>query len=138
MGAMPSLLGQFKEAFSAIDKALRQKPNNFSIKNTSAIILFEANRKELNETGRMKRIEAMDILAKCYSNDKRKDYHAHRFAEFSIEILKIDNNPQYIEQATNWINEIIEKGDGTSSYTKKYEAQLSKIKEHLKVPQSSS
>ncbi len=122
-------LGEYKEAFSSIDKALRQKPNNFSIKNTSAIILFEANKKEKNETGRAKRKEAMSILEKCYSNDKRKSYHANKFAEFAIEILKMDKDPQYIEQASIWINEIIEKGDGGSRYTKKYVKQLNAIKE---------
>ncbi len=120
-------LGEFKEAFADIDKALRQKPNNFSIKNTSAIILFEANRTELNETGRKKRVEAMEILAKCYSNDKRKAYHAHRFAEFAIEIMNIDNDDQYIEQANVWIDEIINKGEGVSHYTKKYKRALNEF-----------
>ena len=62
-------LKQFKEAFADIDKALRQKPNNLSIKNTSAIILFEANRTEKNLTGQQKRNEAMQILEQCYYND---------------------------------------------------------------------
>ncbi|MBQ7898053.1 MAG: SIR2 family protein [Clostridia bacterium] len=120
-------LKQFKEAFSDIDKALRQKPNNFSIKNTSAIILFEANRGEYNDTGKQKRIEAMDILSECYKNDKRKTYHANRFAEFAIEIFEIDQDPQFIEQAKKWIDEVLANNEGTLGYTKKYQRKLKEI-----------
>ena len=120
-------LKQFKQAFADIDKALRQRPNNFSIQNTSAIILFEANRDEKNETGKKKRKEAMGILEKCYYNDKRKAYHANRFAEFAIEIYEMDNDYQYIQQARRWIDEIISKGDAASRYTKKYDKRLTEI-----------
>ena len=120
-------LKQFKEAFSDIDKALRQKPNNFSIRNTSAIILFEANREELNATGKQKRAEAMDILSECYKNDKRKTYHANRFAEFALEIFEIDKDSQYIEQAKKWIDEVLSNNDGILWYTKKYQKRLNEI-----------
>lgn len=122
-------LKQFKEAFADIDKALRQRPNNFSIQNTSAIILFEANRDEKNPTGRQKRNEAMGILEKCYYNDKRKAYHANRFAEFAIDIYEMDNDYQYIQQARLWIDEIINTGDAVSRYTKKYAKRLADISE---------
>lgn len=120
-------LKQFKQAFADIDKALRQRPNNFSIQNTSAIILFEANRDEKSEIGKQKRNEAMKILEKCYFNDKRKAYHANRFAEFAIEIYEMDNDYQYIQQARKWIDEIINKGDTASRYTKKYDKRLTEI-----------
>lgn len=120
-------LKQFKEAFSDIDKALRQKPNNFSIKNTSAIILFEANRDERNATGKQKRIEAINILSECYKNDKRKTYHANRFAEFAIDIYEMDGDSQYIEQANKWIDEVLEKNDSILYDTKKYKKRLTEI-----------
>lgn len=120
-------LKQFKEAFADIDKALRQKPNNFSIRNTSAIILFEANRRENNHMGRQKRNEAMKILEQCYYNDKRKAYHANKFAEFAIDIFEMDRDPQYISQAKTWIDEIISKADGVSRYTKKHRDRLNEI-----------
>lgn len=122
-----SYLKQFKLAFADIDKALRQRPNNFSIKNTSAIILFEANREERNETGRQKRAEAMKILTECYKNDKRKAYHANRFAEFAINIFEIDNDSKYIEQAQKWIDEVVSKNEGNSRYTRKYQKRLKEI-----------
>lgn len=122
-------LKQFKEAFADIDKALRQKPNNFSIQNTSAIILFEANRDEKNETGKKKRNEAMKILERCYNNDKRQAYHANRFAEFAIDIYEMDKDDQYIQQARIWIDEIISRDGVISRYTKKYDRRLTEILE---------
>ena len=120
-------LKQFKEAFADIDKALRQKPNNFSIKNTSAIILFEANRYENNLTGQQKRNEAMQILEQCYHNDQRKSYHANRFAEFAIDIFEMDGDNQYIKKARLWLDEIMKKGDVMSRYTKQYDKRLTQI-----------
>lgn len=69
----------------------------------------------------------MRILEKCYYNDKRKAYHANRFAEFAIEIYEMDNDYQYIQQARIWIDEIIGKGDAASRYTKKYDKRLTEI-----------
>ena len=120
-------LKQFKEAFADIDKALRQKPNNLSIKNTSAIILFEANRTEKNLTGQQKRNEAMQILEQCYYNDQRKSYHANRFAEFAIDIFDMDGDFQYIKKARQWLDEIIKTGDAMSRYTKQYDKRLTQI-----------
>lgn len=121
-------LNEFKEAFAAIDKAQRQKPSNFSIRNSSAIILFEANKHDTSEIGRAKRTDAMNILKECYSNDKRKSYHANKFAEFAIEISKIDSNYEYIEQALIWLGEIVCKDEGTSRYTRHNLAELNKIR----------
>lgn len=120
-------LKQFKEAFADIDKALRQRPNNFSIKNTSAIILFEANRTEKNIMGQQKRNEAMQILEQCYNNDKRKSYHANRFAEFAIDIFDMDGDDQYIKKARLWLDEIIRNEDVMSRYTKQYDKRLTEI-----------
>lgn len=120
-------LNEFKEAFLYIDKALREHPNNFSIQNTRAIILFEANKHEDNEIGQQKRNEAMEILKKCYHNDKRKSYHANRFAEFAIIIFEKYHNYKYIEEARKWIDEIIADGAITNRYTKKYKDQLEEI-----------
>lgn len=65
---------RFPEAFSDIDKALHMQPNNFSIKNARAIILFEANMSKKTAEARKSQEEAMNILAECYKSDKRKVY----------------------------------------------------------------
>lgn len=125
-------LKEFKEAFADIDKAQRQKPANFSIRNTSAIILFEANRDDKSEIGYQKRKEAIEILEKCYYNDKRKVYHANRFAEFAIDIANLDNDYQYIERAITWLKELVDQGEVLSRYTKKYLLQLNDIQRQRK------
>lgn len=126
-------LKEFKEAFADIDKAQRQKPNNFSIRNTSAIILFEANKDDESETGRQKRIEAINMLEECYNNDKRKTYHANRFAEFVIIVANIDYNYDYVERAMTWLTEIIERNENPSWHTRNYLKQLQDIRSYMKI-----
>lgn len=103
----------FKEAFALIDKAQQKKPNNFSMKNTGAIILFEANRGDKSDIGRAKRIEAISILEECYSNDKRKTYHANKFAEFVIDVANTDGNYDYVDKAVKWLDEITKHVENT-------------------------
>ncbi|MGP1459674.1 MAG: hypothetical protein ACTTKL_10255 [Treponema sp.] len=69
----------------------------------------------------------MEILKRCYYNDKRKSYHANRFAEFSIIIFEKYHNYKYIEEAKKWIDEIITDGAITNRYTKTYKKQLEEI-----------
>ena len=121
----------FKEAFALIDKAQHQKPNNFSMKNTGAIILFEANREDTSEIGRTKRMEAIAILEECYSNDKRKTYHANKFAEFVIEVANTDRNYDYVNKAIKWLSEIIERGEG-SYFGQRCLKQLRIVRENMR------
>lgn len=123
-----SHLGQYKEAFADIDKALLQVPNNFSMQNSRAIILFEANRHDKSPLGIEKMREAMDILEKCYKNDKRKIYHAQRYAEFALHLFKEIGEKKYISQAKQWIGEVIANGDSVSKVTKRYQNDLNRIK----------
>lgn len=122
-----SHLGQYKEAFADIDKALLQVPNNFSMQNSRAIILFEANRHDKSALGIEKMCEAMDILEKCYKNDKRKVYHAQRYAEFALHLFYEIGEKKYISQARQWINEVIKNGDSVSKATKRYQSSLNRI-----------
>lgn len=126
-----SKLKQFKEAFADIDKAMGQLPNNFSIQNSRAIILFEANRNETSELAKEKLYEAMDILEKCYKNDKRRVYHAQKYAEFALHLYHQLHEDKYISQARRWIDEIIRKKDSLTKLTMKYQKQLEEIDSRL-------
>lgn len=97
----------YKEAFVDIDKALNIAPNNFSIQNSQAIILFEANKQEKTEEALKFLKNAMDILKQCYLNDKRKVYHAQKFSEFAIFLNDEYECNDYIEDAEKWLLEII-------------------------------
>ncbi len=108
---------RFSEAFSDIDRAIHLQPNNFSIRNARAIILFEANSDKSTIEAKNALKEAMGILEECYKSDKRKIYHAQKYAEFALKLSEKHNN-DYINQALLWIKELIDKEDSTSKYTK--------------------
>ena len=79
---------RYVEAAIKIDQALQNCHKRiFSIENTHAIILFNANINLLDKDNsvRLTLDKSMGILKKCYNEDKRKTYHAVTFAEQSIE-----------------------------------------------------
>lgn len=108
---------RFSEAFSDIDKAIHLQPNNFSVKNARAIILFEANRDKITMEAKSALMEAMSILDKCYNSDKRKIYHAQKYAEFALVFLEKYEESIYIEQAFSWLEELIKKEESMSKKT---------------------
>lgn len=110
---------RFSEAFSDIDKAIHMQPNNFSIKNARAIILFEANRNKATPEAKAALQEAMCILDECYKSDKRKIYHAQKYAEFALLFLEQYGENIYIEQAYSWIKELIENEESMSKKTRR-------------------
>lgn len=119
---------RFSEAFSDIDIALHMQPNNFSIKNARAIILFEANKDKKTMAAKKSLEESMDILSECYQSDKRKVYHAQKYAEFALSYLNIYDDNRYIEQAFVWLTELIKNEDSMSRKTKNLYGKLKKIK----------
>lgn len=119
---------RFSEAFSDIDIALHMQPNNFSIKNARAIILFEANKDKKTMTAKKSLEKSMDILSECYQSDKRKVYHAQKYAEFALSYLNIYKDNRYIEQAFVWLTELIKNEDSMSRKTKNLYGKLKKIK----------
>lgn len=119
--------GRFVEAFADIDKAINMLPNNFSIKNARAIILFEANKDKVTEEAKKSLYEAMKILEQCYMSDKRKVYHAQKYAEFAIYLCEKYSNKTYLHQAYKWIKELIDKEDSRSYKTKGLFRQLKEL-----------
>lgn len=69
----------------------------------------------------------MDILEKCYTNDKKKIYHAQKYAEFALHLYNENNEKKYISQAKQWLNELINAGDSVSKKTKRYFSELNQI-----------
>ncbi|WP_455031556.1 SIR2 family protein [Oribacterium sp.] len=122
----------FKGAFEDIDKAISINGSNFSIKNSHAIILFEANKNKRTSISEESIAEAMDTLRKCFSSDKRKVYHAQKFAEFAVYLAKNWRDSSYLEEAEKWLVQLIGTQESTSSFTKyllrQVHSELSKIK----------
>lgn len=121
----------YQDAFIKIDKAISLMPNNFSFKNSQAIILFESN-KEIGSADAIGYMEkAMDTLKMCYMDDKRKIYHAQKFAEFAIYFHNKYDRNDYLENAWQWISEIIQEDSSPSPRTLRIRDKLMSIKSKL-------
>lgn len=100
---------KFTEAFHWIDKAITQSNDRFfSIRNSHAIILFEANinSREENSVIRSQLDKSMAILEKCYRDDKRRTYHVIRYAEQTKEYSKRyfdETTKHYIKTSIEWL-----------------------------------
>lgn len=104
---------QFPEAFIWIDKALNMTDNKyFSIRNSHAIILFDANINKSDRDGGVRNLldESMMILKKCMKADARKRFHAIRFGVQSLRYYEKYGDDQaqaYIVEAKRWLDEQI-------------------------------
>lgn len=108
---------RFTEAFHWIDKAITQsKDRFFSIRNSHAIILFEANinSKEESSVIRSQLDKSMSILERCYRDDKRRIFHVIRYAEQTKEYSKRyfdDQTKHYIKTSKEWLNSEIRQNE---------------------------
>jgi len=102
---------KFVDAFNWIDEAIQQTKNEvFSIRNSHAIILFEANinREDNDLTVRDTLDKSMSILSACYQHDRRKVYHAKIFAKQALKYFSKygdDIGRNYLHTAYNWLLE---------------------------------
>lgn len=120
--------GYEKDAFKLIDQARRMAPYNFSIRNSYAIMLFESNKKTISVDAHMALLGAMKILEDCYNNDKRKIYHAQKFAEYAEFLYLQYDDSDYTEKAYQWLTEIVNSENFASYKTKKLLRRLMRIK----------
>lgn len=110
---------KYEKAFNLIDKAIRMAPNNFSVKNSHAIMLFESNKYLSTPEAHRNLAKSMLILESCYNNDKRKIYHAQKFAEFASFLYEHMGNENYIFKAHKWLREVIDSDSSPSRLTRK-------------------
>ena len=60
----------------------------------------------------------MSMLEECYNNDKRKLYHAQKYAQFAIIMFESYGQDNYLPKAQMWLLEMIESGASESYKTK--------------------
>lgn len=101
--------GKYDEAFSWIDRAISMTDDRyFSIRNTHAIILFNANiNKRQAESVRKELDLSMQILERCIHDDMRKRFHAQAYGTQAIqyyEKFRDDIGERYLRQAEMWLN----------------------------------
>lgn len=110
---------QYEKAFAWIDRAITMTDDKyFSIRNSHAIILFDANY-ELNTMDAVKQLDkSMRILQKCYNDDMRRMFHAMTYTNQAIRYFK--RLPQdvksieYLKLAKDWL--VSEKKDKEWNY----------------------
>lgn len=102
---------KFREAFDWIDKAkVMTNDKQFSIRNSHAIILFDANYEVETIEAKEQLERSMEILHKCFNDDMRKTFHAKTYAEQALRYFNKYNNEKavvYLELSYSWLKEEI-------------------------------
>ena len=103
---------QFEEAFVWIERARNMTDDKyFSIRNSHAIILFNANIEKNGNDVRAELDRSMSILERCMNNDSRKRFHANVYGSQAIKYFKRygdEKAKQYLQQAVEWLNKEID------------------------------
>lgn len=121
-----SLFLRSKEAFSVIDDALSFFPNNFSMKNSKAEIIYNANKSFRSKQAEEQLHKATDILEECRKNDKRQNYHAILYAKIVLHLNECypnENNFLMIKTALDWLETI------SADHDKQIKTLISDLKE---------
>lgn len=105
---------KFNEAFDWIDRAKTMTNNkHFSIRNSHAIILFDANYDINTQEAQLLLAQSMDTLHECYKNDNRRTYHAQVYAEQALRYYRKYHDAssiEYLTQAKTWLHdELLDK-----------------------------
>lgn len=99
---------QYDLAFEWIDRAINMTDDKyFSIRNTHAIILFNANIEKNDSDARMELDKSMRILERCMSADNRKRFHAITYGKQAIQyFIKFGDEQasEYLLQAKIWLS----------------------------------
>lgn len=123
---------QYQEAFKWIDKAINSTNDKyFSIRNSHAIILFDANYElELNNMVEEQLDRSMEILHECYHDDSRKIFHAIVYADQAERYFIKANSEKtinYLQQAKKWLKE----ESSNNSWNYELKQRLSKVEKIL-------
>lgn len=108
-----SSMKHYNEAFDWIDKAKTMtNDRQFSIRNSHAIILFDANYEVMSKEAETMMDNSMDILHKCYNDDKRRTFHAKTYADQALRYFRKYHNDKakaYLAQAKIWLSDEIKE-----------------------------
>lgn len=129
-----SMKKKYHDAFSWIDRAITMTNNkHFSIRNSHAIILFDANY-NVDSTDAERQLDAsMDILSQCINSDLRTTFHAKTYADQAIRYYnKYGNNRavSYLGQAKLWLEKEIQER-GWDYDVKKQHGKINDILKHI-------
>lgn len=99
---------KYHQAFDWIDRAKTMTNNkHFSIRNSHAIILFDANYEVNTSEAKLLLIQSMDTLQECYRNDNRRTYHAQVYADQALRFFRKyhdEKSVEFLAQAKMWLH----------------------------------
>jgi hypothetical protein len=115
--------GQFAEAFEWIDKARSLAGKNYAIRNSHAVILFDANigvfeNDPTNATAFEGLEQSMGVLRSCIEDDKFRRYHLLRYTDQAMRIARIVQTPltwEWIEFADGRLEQTIKDAEKRGS-----------------------
>lgn len=129
-----SAKSQYRDAFDWIDKAkILTNDRQFSIRNSHAIILFDANYEIENPAAVQQLDSSMEILHRCYRDDMRRTFHAKIYANQALRYCQKYPNSKaksYLEQAHIWIKDEL-KGKEWDYELRNTNRQLTDMLEHI-------
>lgn len=124
---------KYQEAFDWIDKAkILTNDRQFSIRNSHAIIMFEANYNIKTDEAEDQLDRSMEILHKCFNDDMRKTFHAKTYADQALRYYKKYNNPksiEYLRQSLAWLEQ--ERNANTWAFDLK--SYINKVRDALRI-----
>lgn len=109
----------------------------FSIRNSHAIILFDANYDVFTEDAMEQLDRSMEILHKCFTDDMRKTFHAKTYADQAIRYYKKYNNDKaiyYLKQSLAWLKEEI----ATNPWAYDLKSYMSNVNDALKIAENNN
>lgn len=111
-------------AFSWIDRAISMTDDHyFSIRNSHAIILFNANIGQKECDVRQELDRSMEILERCMKADARKRFHANVYGQQAIRYFEKygdEKSMGYLRQASFWLEKEIKKSPWDTELSKTY------------------
>lgn len=102
---------KYDDAFVWIDRAISMTDDKyFSIRNSHAVILFNANIEREDRCVREQLDKSMLILERCMNADSRKRFHARIYASQAIQYYGRFNDEKsigYLKIARGWLEKIV-------------------------------
>lgn len=121
----------YKEAFRWIDRALNMTSDKyFSIRNSHAIILFDANISSPDKAAKVELDRSMNILEKCFNDDKRTTFHAVQYGRQAMEYYTLyqdEKSKIYLDNAKRWLT----KESNDNNWNRDVKNVLADINERL-------
>ena len=122
---------QYDLAFEWIDNAINMTDDkHFSIRNSHAIILFNANISKDGIKARSELNRSMEILEKCINNDARKKFHANTYGRQAIRYFQKYPDEQglaYLQKSLAWLEREIKDNSWDIEIRKTRESVLQVI-----------